>query len=359
MRTPHTPTQPPEFDIGGGGVPAGTKTFKLLPHVQYARCTGPGHDDPMLLCGYSLVIHLSAATALTTVPAAREPAMELRDVVADPLSPGDFRPGPRVLHAVAAQPALTTARVFRANRTFLVVPLPGDIAGGAGACITMDWAGGENTDVVATPAQPSQGVVGSWHSSDTIELGGNLLDAFGFLYPDGRVVQGRSRPGSNSYTWAHPVVAQPEIALHSDYGRNRVTSLTPPLLGHALGTYYSDGARSPTNLGYSIRAGWPYANGIALPLVNLAPAQFRGCSPIGVRPGETLLLKLDLHDPLLISISPLGMPLDGTGNVDSPTIPIVPTPGLLGYYFDWQAVVVDPTLTTFALTSRRGLRITR
>lgn len=350
------PTQPPEFDVGQPGVPAGTKTFKIFPIHQFCRCLPEG----VKLNGYTLIIRLSAATAAGAAGIGREPANEIRNIVADPNSAGDYMPGTTVLHSIAAQPSASTGRVFRVNRTFATVTLPGDMAGGAGWCMTSDWAGGENTNVIATATQPSQGVVGSWQDGDTREVGGNLLDAFGFQYTNGNVVQGRSRASTNFYTWQHPLVEQPELGMHSDYGKIRITSPTETQLrGHSLGTYYSDGATMTTNIGYSVRGGAAFANGQAIPLVNIGLAQFPSCVPLPVLPGQTLYLKVNPGDPLFAALTALATVLSGTGDVDAVKFNLPITPGLLGYYFDWQVVVVNSTFSTIANTARRGIQITR
>jgi len=162
------PSQPPEFS-NGVGCPAGLKTFK----VYQNHLTHRGPSDPYDVSGYTFVFKLAASTPAGGAGIGRLPAMEIRDIVPDPNSAGDFMPGPNQWHAIAASPSAATGLVNWVNNTFPAVSLPGDFcsAGGSGFgyCLTYDFAGGEETNTPATAAQPSQVIVGTWQCGDTYD----------------------------------------------------------------------------------------------------------------------------------------------------------------------------------------------
>lgn len=381
-------TQPPEFDNGGGPqgatVPAGTRTFKIFRYHVYARGGQAPAAMPDLpqVDGITMVCRLSACTPTGGAGIGREPAITIEGTTTDTSSSdaADLRPNGQIMMSLAAQPGTSTGTVFRVTRTFnpVTLDLNGDF------CMTADWAGGENSFVVATPNQPSQGTVGSWQDGDT--GGGNNstnvaqnYDAFGFQYPgaDGQIntaddvyLQGRTRPSSGFYTWLTFLTAQPSMAISSDWGNRRNNSNLPTLFGHSLGSYHSDlgtlaangGINGSAGIGFAVRAGGPYANGTAIPFLNMGPVQFPGTIILPVLPpSQNVYLKLSPADPLFGAIAgPIAQTLDGSGNVDFAGFPIPQLPpALIGWVWDWQVVVVDAALTTISNTERRGIVIER
>ena len=186
----------------------------------------------------------------------------------------------------------------------------------------------------------------------------------GFAVPNGsggwNVTLGASAATNPFHPQLGVRIQEPVLHACGYHGNVYNNNGSSPLTGETyegLSSSWSDwGSRTlgDSTVFFHIESGSQFANGQALVLMNVNPAQI----PITL-PSPFGNILINPGDPFFTALGMQLLPLDQDGAYDmgpgSPTqLPPALTP-LIGLYFDFQAGVVDPTLTNIALTNRSSI----
>lgn len=334
----YPPVNPPEYSVAGAGIPAGTWVWRT--HEWQTSRRG----EPHLLSGYTSVWRMSAASnGAGPSYLAKTRLMKATRDSAGVLSP-DFSAG-AMYHEIAQMPGpAQTATIFRVTHSFPVVPVQIGSASPSNPVVqdfalAQEYNGGEQRDLVASASQPSQGICGSWQDGAGM---GYIHDGF-YHMPTTTLTR---KTTDAFHTWLAMVTDNPSLSIFTDYGKRRIAALTPPLPGNGYGSYFGDfNSSAVQEFGFSVRAGSRFAGAPAFILFNFQPQPFPGAIPFPFT-SNPLTIELALFDPLLGGLAGLNLTLDSNGDTDSIPMRFPVLPGTLGMFIGFEAVVVDPTLTS-------------
>ncbi len=331
------PVNPGEYSRGTlaapVGVPANTWSWRILPREINYR------SGNRQVSGFVHDLRLSAETA-TSWTGVYEPEVQLMATVPRPSVAGALNPDwNKVLVSIGENPVppLGTQQVTVTRALANPINVPSDPSNPQGSdhlALALKFRGGESKWI-----NGAQGFVGSWMDGPTPST------TTGFYYPTSRVTAHSTDP--RFVLWATYMEAEPTINVYSDWGQRRFPPQPTPLLGHSIGTYYSDIATASGNLGLSVRAA-NYPGGFAAVLFNFGP-WIPVAFPLF---GQTV--ELNVADPnlgLFGGIPGVGLlQLDPNGAADGFSIPIPANAAFTGTSMGFEALVFDPLLTIQAST---------
>jgi hypothetical protein len=371
----YPPVNHPSFG-NGVGVPMNASVWRVYPSATNFRSEPSNVDGFNILCRRSAASHGPGTTGAPG-PATGdtyEPEMTLRSTIArtaagqpagsiDP----DFTAGATIYAMIPEMPVpgSTVGTLFNISRSF------GPASVSFSDCaVTMKYHGGEedNRPAGAGTGVYSQCICASWQDGPTPWI----FD--GFHDPAVATNNGVTYKATNQFrSWMTYTTVNPTLSLFSDWGERRYQAtnpLTPLLLGHSDGTYFSDLAvTASTRFGFSVRADTTvFSGGNALVLFNFQPMPFPTGFPI--LPG--FVLNLNPGDPLLGLFTAISPPALGAvmGQANSVGVDFQiwgpsgivgvfgPDPALSGQYFGFQAVAVNinPPMLTLGSTQATWVR---
>jgi hypothetical protein len=322
------PTVPAGFAVGGGGVPAGTYTY---------RCYLGQHDtrwSPYRWTGYTYIGRNSAATAGGGVGIQSFNYLLLNEAAGNPnwaqlpvrggtpivnVPAAAIAPGGQVYRVTSNQPALTFPYPQFPAAIYIVRCWPNNLANDD----TPDrWAHASSWQDGPVMPSPHDG---SFHEPSNVQTPST----------DPLFIQ-----------WVANQTDMPVAMPHSNYGQRRIAPLTPELRGHSAGTGFPDLASNAAGieLGFDWNCGVPTAGGFAIPLFNYGEvAPFPACFTfLGAE------ISLNPANPFFSFFTFLIASLDPQGNALGPKLFIPQQPGTAGQWMGLQGVVID---TSFNLSN--------